>query len=165
MDAPMVGPCDAFKIPMSLNSYNYIHFITIMALSKYTILVADYIPTDMLLFNILLKQAHCRLLTATDASTTLTLAKAKRPDLILLDVNMPGLNGFEVAKRLQKDTTTSQIPILYIIDMGDYPVFTPDNRVLHCEEYIEKPYDMRQLVERILQRLEDRNIKKEVTGG
>lgn len=136
-----------------------------MALSKYTILVADYIPTDMLLFNILLKQAHCRLLTATDASATLTLAKAKRPDLILLDVNMPELNGFEVAKILQKDYRTCQIPILYIIDMGDYPVFTPEGKLLPSEEYIEKPYDIRQLVERILQRLEDKNKKKEVTDN
>lgn len=65
-----------------------------MALSKYTILIADYIPTDMLLFKILLKQAHCRLLTATDADTALILAKNQHPDLILLDVNMPDLNGF-----------------------------------------------------------------------
>lgn len=127
-----------------------------MALSKYTILIADYIPTDMLLFKILLKQAHCRLLTATDADTALILAKNQHPDLILLDVNMPDLNGFEVAKILQKDSYTCQIPILYIIDMGDYPVFTPNGKLLSSEEYIEKPYDMRQLVARILQRLKDK---------
>lgn len=129
-----------------------------MALSKYTILIADYIPTDMLLFKILLKQAHCRLLTATDADTALILAKNQHPDLILLDVNMPDLNGFEVAKILQKNSYTCQIPILYIIDMGDYPVFTPNGKLLSSEEYIEKPYDMRQLVARILQRLKDKKV-------
>ncbi len=129
-----------------------------MALSKYTILIADYIPTDMLLFKILLKQAHCRLLTATDADTALILAKNQHPDLILLDVNMPDLNGFEVAKILQKDSYTCQIPILYIIDMGDYPVFTPNGKLLSSEEYIEKPYDMKQLVARILQRLKDKKV-------
>lgn len=132
-----------------------------MALSKYTILVADYIPTDMLLFNILLKQAHCRLLTATNADSALILAKNHHPDLILLDVNMPDLNGFEVAKILQKDFSTCQIPILYIIDMGDYPVFTLNGKLLSSEEYIEKPYDMRQLVARILQKLKNKSTIKE----
>lgn len=135
-----------------------------MALSKYTILVIDYIPTDMMLFKILLKQAHCNLLTSGNGLHALDIIKQKHPDLILLDVNMPGLNGFEVAKILQKDSSTCQIPILYIIDMGDYPVFTPNGKLLSSEEYIEKPYDMRQLVARILQRLKDKNIKKELIG-
>ena len=53
-----------------------------MSLSPYTILVADYIPTDMLLFQILLAQAHCRLLTATDGHDALHQAAQYHPDLI-----------------------------------------------------------------------------------
>lgn len=126
-----------------------------MSLSKYTILVADYIPTDMLLFNILLKQAHCRLLTATDGPHVIRKAKENHPDLILLDIHMPGLDGFEVAAVLQAGEDTRNIPILYVADLGDYPVLTPEGKFLSREEYIEKPFDIGTLVKRILQRLEN----------
>ena len=126
-----------------------------MSLSKYTILVADYIPTDMLLFKILLKQAHCRLLTATDGPHVIIKAKENHPDLILLDIHMPGLDGFEVAAVLQAGEDTRNIPILYVADLGDYPVLTPEGKFLSREEYIEKPFDIGTLVKRILQRLEN----------
>ncbi|WP_455665119.1 response regulator [Phocaeicola sp.] len=124
-----------------------------MSLSPYTILVADYIPTDMLLFQILLAQAHCRLLTATDGHDALHQAAQYHPDLILMDIYMPGISGFEVASALAQQEATRHIPVLYVVNMGDCPVFTPDGKVLAQEEYIEKPFDMRQLVKRILQRL------------
>lgn len=126
-----------------------------MALSRYTILVADYIPTDMLLFKILLQQAHCRLLTATDGIHTLEQARKIHPDLILLDVHLPEINGFEVAAALQNEESTRNIPILYVADMGDYPILTPEDRMLEKDEYIEKPYEIRGLVKRILKCLEE----------
>lgn len=49
---------------------------------------------------------------------------------------MPGLNGFEVAAALQTQEDTRNIPILYVADMGDYPIFAPDGRVLSPNEYI-----------------------------
>jgi two-component system sensor histidine kinase/response regulator len=124
-----------------------------MALSKYTILVANCIPTDMLLFKVLLKRAHCHLLTATDGRDALHQAEREHPDLILLDLYMPEMNGFEVASVLAQQEETRHIPILYVVDMGEYPFFTPGGRMLTQEEYIEKPFCMQQLVKRILQRL------------
>lgn len=126
-----------------------------MALSRYTILVADYIPTDMLLLKILLQQAHCRLFTATDGIHALEQARKIHPDLILLDVHLPEINGFEVAAALQNEESTRNIPILYVADMGDYPILTPEDRMLEKDEYIEKPYKIRGLVKRILKRLEE----------
>lgn len=126
-----------------------------MALSRYTILVADYIPTDMLLLKILLQQAHCRLFTATDGIHALEQARKIHPDLILLDVHLPEINGFEVAAALQNEESTRNIPILYVADMGDYPILTPEDRMLEKDEYIEKPYKSRGLVKRILKRLEE----------
>ncbi|MCD7927214.1 MAG: response regulator [Bacteroides sp.] len=128
-----------------------------MALSKYTILVTDCILTDLLLLKILLKQAHCHLLTATNGIHALQQARQVHPDLILLDIHMPEMNGFEVAAAMQSEEDTRHIPILYVVDMGDYPVFTPDGKVLSQEEYIEKPFNMRQLVKRILQRVVAKN--------
>lgn len=122
-----------------------------MALSKYTILVADYIPTDMMLLKIQLNRLHSRLLFATDGFDVLRQVEKKRPDLILMDLYMPGISGFEVADVLAQQEYTRKIPIVYIVNMGDYPIYTPDGRLLSQKEYIEKPFDMRQLVKRILQ--------------
>ncbi|WP_178794643.1 response regulator [Bacteroidaceae bacterium] len=122
-----------------------------MALSKYTILVADYIPTDMMLLKIQLNRLHSRLLFATDGFDVLRQVEKKRPDLILMDLYMPGISGFEVADVLAQQEYTRKIPIIYIVNMGDYPIYTPDGRLLSQKEYIEKPFDMRQLVKRILQ--------------
>lgn len=124
-----------------------------MALSKYTILVADYISTDMLLFKILLQQEHCHLLTASTGAKTLELAKKKHPDLILLDINMPDMSGFEIEEALKCEDEMRDIPILFVVDMGDYPIVLPNGKILSKEEYIEKPYDLRLLVKRILKRL------------
>lgn len=125
-----------------------------MALSKYTILVADYISTDILLFKILLQQAHCHLLTASTGAKTLELAKKKHPDLILLDIDMPDMSGFEIEAALKSEDEMRDIPILFVVDMGDYPIVLPNGKILSKEEYIEKPYDLRLLVKRILKRLE-----------
>ena len=122
-----------------------------MALSKYTILVADYIPTDMMLLKIQLNRLHSRLLFATDGFEVLRQVEKKRPDLILMDLYMPEISGFEVADVLAQQEYTRKIPIIYIVNMGDYPIYTPDGRLLSQKEYIEKPFDMRQLVKRILQ--------------
>ncbi|MCD7927240.1 MAG: response regulator [Bacteroides sp.] len=122
-----------------------------MSLSKYTILVADYIPTDMMLLKIQLNRVHCRSLFATDGFDVLRQVEKKRPDLILMDLYMPGISGFEVADVLAQQEYTRKIPIVYIVNMGDYPIYTPDGRLLSQKEYIEKPFDMRQLVKRILQ--------------
>ena len=122
-----------------------------MALSKYTILVADYIPTDMMLLKIQLNRLHSRLLFATDGFEVIASSRKKCPDLILMDLYMPEISGFEVADVLAQQEYTRKIPIIYIVNMGDYPIYTPDGRLLSQKEYIEKPFDMRQLVKRILQ--------------
>ena len=124
-----------------------------MSLSEYTILVVDIIPTDMLLLTILLKQMHFRVLTATDEAQALEQARQLNPDLILLDIYMPQNSGFKVAEILQNQETTRHIPILYIVDMGEYPIFTPEGQLLSQALCIERPFDMRQLLRIIFRRL------------
>jgi two-component system sensor histidine kinase/response regulator len=124
-----------------------------MALSKYTILVVDDIPTNILLLKILLTREHCHVITANDGAHALVLAKEVHPDLLLLDIMMPDMNGFEVAEALHGNPDTSQIPILYLTALGDYPI-EPNGRILKEEEYVTKPFDIHQLIEKILQILE-----------
>ena len=83
-------------------------------------------------------------LTAADGLTALSIIQRERPDLILLDINIPGLNGLELARRLKDDANLSSIPLLATtanVLLGDR------ERCLEagCDEYLPKPLDVREL--------------------
>lgn len=83
-------------------------------------------------------------LTAADGLTALSMIQRERPDLILLDINIPGLNGLELARRLKGDANLSSIPLIATtanVLLGDR------ERCLEagCDEYLPKPLDVREL--------------------
>ena len=83
-------------------------------------------------------------LTAADGLTALSIIQRERPDLILLDINIPGLNGLELARRLKDDANLSSIPLIATtanVLLGDR------ERCLEagCDEYLPKPLDVREL--------------------
>lgn len=83
-------------------------------------------------------------LTAADGLTALSMIQRERPDLILLDINIPGLNGLELARRLKGDPNLSSIPLIATtanVLLGDR------ERCLEagCDEYLPKPLDVREL--------------------
>jgi two-component system cell cycle response regulator DivK len=83
-------------------------------------------------------------LTAADGLTALSMIQRERPDLILLDINIPGLNGLELARRLKDDANLSSIPLIATtanVLLGDR------ERCLEagCDEYLPKPLDVREL--------------------
>ncbi len=83
-----------------------------------------------------------------DGQAALTAAMADPPDLLILDINMPVLNGFEVCTRLKENASTAQIPILMLTALADI-----DNRIkglgLGADDYITKPFSPRELVARV----------------
>jgi two-component system phosphate regulon response regulator PhoB len=78
------------------------------------ILVADDDPTIRLLVNATLRRDSYQLMEAVDGEQTLEVARAEHPDLILLDVGMPKLDGFEVCRRLKSDPDTGAIHIVML---------------------------------------------------
>ncbi len=83
-------------------------------------------------------------LRAMDGLTALSLARNERPDLILLDINIPGLNGLELAQQLKGDPALAMIPVIATtanVLLGDR------ERCLEagCDEYLPKPLDVREL--------------------
>ncbi len=83
-------------------------------------------------------------LMAVDGLTALALAQRERPDLILLDINIPGLSGLELARRIKDDPALSSIPVIATtanVLRGDR------ERCLEagCDEYLAKPLDVREL--------------------
>ena len=78
------------------------------------ILVIDDIDANVRLLEAKLSADYYEVLTATDGVTGIAMAAAERPDIILLDVMMPGLDGFQVCRRLKEDPATRHIPVVLI---------------------------------------------------
>jgi DNA-binding response OmpR family regulator len=79
---------------------------------KRKILVVEDSPTQSLHLQTLLEQEGLEVLLAHDGRTGLELAQQLHPDLIVLDVQMPGMNGFQVCRQLKNTNTTADIPII-----------------------------------------------------
>lgn len=80
-----------------------------------TLLYVEDNPANLrLVENLIQRRSDLRLLSATDGPRGLEIARASRPDIILIDINLPGINGIEVLKRLRADPDTAQIPVVAI---------------------------------------------------
>ena len=86
--------------------------------AKRSLLVVDDVASNIQVLNQILK-AEYRLYFATDGEQALALAADKLPALILLDVMMPGMDGYEVCRRLKGDPATAAIPVIFVTAMGD----------------------------------------------
>lgn len=78
------------------------------------ILIIDDSPTDVRVFTTLLEKNGHRVSSAASAEEGIAAAKRDRPDLVIMDVIMPGMNGFQATRTLSRDADTSAIPILII---------------------------------------------------
>jgi len=78
------------------------------------ILIIDDSPTDVRVFTTLLEKSGHRVSSAASAEAGIALAKRERPDLVIMDVIMPGMNGFQATRTLSRESETSEIPILIV---------------------------------------------------
>ncbi|MBW4582288.1 MAG: response regulator [Tildeniella nuda ZEHNDER 1965/U140] len=109
------------------------------------ILVVDDDQDNLLLVNYqLLQLLDCTVLSAQDGQTALSLAETYEPDLILLDIMLPEMDGFEVARRLREMPQTQKIPIIAVTAMArslDQDLALASG----CDGYVCKPYEMETL--------------------
>ncbi|GAB1385406.1 two-component system response regulator [Melaminivora sp.] len=101
------------------------------------LLLVDDEPTNLHVLRQVLQQ-DWRLLFATDGMRALQLAREQRPDLILLDVMMPGLDGYAVCSALKADAATAAIPVIFVTALSDAADETRGFDV-GCVDYITKP--------------------------
>jgi uncharacterized protein (TIGR02266 family) len=117
-------------------------------MSSWRILVADDEPLVLEMIGDILEALPARVLKARDGEEALHLAKAERPDLILLDVMMPKLDGFGVAEALKRDAATATIPLIFISALG-----ASRDKVrgldLGAEDYLTKPINADALRSRV----------------
>lgn len=101
------------------------------------ILVVDDEPTNLQLLRQILQNQY-RLLFAKDGARTLELARQERPDLILLDVMMPGMTGFETCRRLKAEPLTAAIPVIFVTALNE-AAQEVDGFDAGAVDYITKP--------------------------
>lgn len=113
-----------------------------------TVLVIDDEPEMLRLLDYNLTRAGYAVLTARDGESGLAAARRHGPDLIILDVMMPGMDGLEVCKRLRQEPATASRPVLMLTAKAEEP-----DRVLGLElgadDYVAKPFGMRELLARV----------------
>jgi len=117
------------------------------ALADCLILLVDDVRTNI---NILVEalKGDYRLGFALDGESALKFAVAKHPDLILLDIMMPGMDGYEVCRRLKADPVTRDIPVLFITAMDEIKSKTVGFE-LGAQDYITKPFEVLEVKARV----------------
>ena len=105
--------------------------------SEKTILIVDDEPYNLAILNELLKKYNT--ITADNGEDALMYAEKNLPDLILLDIMMPEIDGFVVAKRLKLNPLTAKIPIIFVTAKSDVKSFIEGFDV-GGDDYITKPY-------------------------
>jgi formate hydrogenlyase transcriptional activator len=129
------------------------------SLDRCTILIADDNPSNLDVLLKCLSRDNHRVLVAEDGRSAIDRARQAQPDLILLDVMMPELDGFETCKRLRADPTTAHIPIIFMTALGDL-----DEKVrafeLGAQDYITKPFQVPEVLARVSTQLQIHRLQK-----
>lgn len=96
-------------------------------------------PSNRKVVRYIFRQTDYRLLEAENGEDGLSLMATERPDLVLLDMQLPGMSGYEVAARVKADGRFREIPI---IALTSYALSGDDQKALQagCDDYIAKPY-------------------------
>ncbi len=115
-----------------------------------TVLIIDDSPTELHLFQSMLERNGFDTLVADNGEEGLKQAISSRPDVILMDVVMPGMNGFQATRKLSKDPKTSSIPVI-IITTKDQETDKIWGMRQGAVEYLVKPVTEKQLVAMINQ--------------
>jgi two-component system cell cycle response regulator len=113
-----------------------------------TVLVVDDNPQNLELLLAYLEDVDCKTVSATEGAEAVDKAKQILPDLILLDVMMPKMSGFEVCKRLKNDPRTTDIPIIMVTalsELGDIERAIDSG----TDDFLSKPVNRLELITRV----------------
>jgi twitching motility two-component system response regulator PilH len=110
------------------------------------ILIVDDSPSQLMGMKRIVEKLGHEALTAEDGAAGVEAAKANKPDLILMDVVMPNLNGFQATRAISKEATTSHIPIV-LVTTKDQETDKVWGMRQGAKAYITKPFNETQLVE------------------
>ena len=121
--------------------------------SDYKILIVDDVVSNVLLLKILLTNEKFQVCTASNGNMCIEMAKSEHPDLILLDVMMPDLNGFDTAVILKKDPETQEIPIIFLTALNN-PSDLVKGFQVGANDFLTKPFNKEELVMRVMHQIQ-----------
>ena len=128
------------------------------------VLIVDDIPDNLAVLHDALDESGYTVLVATDGASAIARAAQALPDIVLLDALMPGMDGFEVARRLKADQATAPIPIVFMTALTD------TEHVLAAfaaggVDYVSKPVRPREVVARIAAHLQSARHAKQARNA
>lgn len=109
------------------------------SMDKEKVLIVDDIETNRLVLEEIIKDMGCEPVLAESGEQALEIAKASAPELILSDISMPGMDGYELCRQLKKHKNTCNIPVIFISAFDD-PMDIVEGFLLGGEDYITKPF-------------------------
>jgi len=122
-------------------------------MARKKILIAEDSRTILMVEKMILREAY-DLVTAKDGQEAVEMAEAERPDLILMDIIMPKMNGFEACRKLRGQDSTKDIPIIMVTTRGE-----PENVEMGfesgCSDYVTKPISSIELLSKLKDYLGD----------
>ena len=113
---------------------------------KPTILVVDDTEDNLDLLEFALKRKPVSMLRASSGRECLIVAEDKQPDIILLDIQMPEMDGFETLKKLRSNRATAKIPVIFLTAARKDPDSIATGLALGAEQYLTKPIDTEELL-------------------
>ena len=120
--------------------------------SDYKILIVDDVVSNVLLLKILLTNEKFQVCTANCGNMCIEQAKSEKPDLILLDVMMPDISGFDTAVILKKDPQTADIPIIFLTALNN-PSDLVHGFQVGGNDFLTKPFNKDELVVRVMHQI------------
>jgi CheY-like chemotaxis protein len=128
---------------------------------KSKILIADDNATNVELLEAFLADLDCQTQVAVDGRDTLDKVDSFEPDLILLDIMMPKLSGFEVCKKIKGDPRTRQIMVLMVTALNEQGDIERAVKA-GCDDFLSKPVNKLELVTRVKNMLTIRHVTDEL---
>jgi putative two-component system response regulator len=129
--------------------------------NKDTVLMVDDDPANLQVLQAILEGQGCRLLTARNGAAALSLAAQEKPDVILLDIMMPEMDGFSVCRNLKADPATFEIPVISLAA----PERTEDKvrgLEMGAVDYITKPFQPEEVIARVTTHLTLRYLERQL---
>ncbi|MDZ7344604.1 MAG: diguanylate cyclase [candidate division KSB1 bacterium] len=130
---------------------------------QYRILVVDDVPVNVQLLTTYLTSVGYQVIAARDGEEALELVSASQPDLILLDVMMPKINGFEVCERIKKNAATRIIPVIMVTALNEI-----EDKIKATEagadDFVSKPFNKLELLTRVKSLLRIKQLHDELNA-
>jgi len=127
----------------------------------HTLLIVDDMPNNISVLYETLTRFNYKVLVARDGKSAIEQAQLAQPDLILLDVMMPGMDGFETCRRLKHLETTQSIPVLFMTALAE-TIDKVNGFNMGAVDYITKPFQLQEVLARINTHLTLRGLQREL---